>query len=540
MNRLIRLLFLTSIAASPALHAKKVYHVVSEEPTRRAPQQIINTGVSLNQQISSSTLNNTYKAVDGQFVIKTSGRYFLSTDLHAAPGRSILPIIYIAASDVILDLGGKSMTLSTSNYMPSIAAISLANGVNNITIMNGTINGKGARANIKTGITTLNNTNVMLDNVRIVNCEKTGIDFNTVNSFSLNGIQTVGGTIGISMLNSNVGVITDSAFDATFGGNNQAIGVLADSCSNVELDDLSISNNESTNNDAFGLYLIDSSGFSCKKVQSSRHTSGAALCAGIYLSGSTGNMFTECDSSNNVGNSSSTDVYGFYLTNESNGNSLRECEANTNGNSSTKICAGFANNGAHYNLFQKCLASGNMANDTAYGFFSTGASRGSVIRDCRANGNNIVETGGSAYGIAFEDETGGAIQNCEASTNTGADIGCGIALLGRCLKTTVEYNKILANAGTTRYGFWDDSTEATTFLRGNISFGHGKVYDGTQFIASNTTANYRLTAAETNPDLNPQYFIKEADTSNMNAFEAASPTWFNFSIIESLISDIFA
>lgn len=540
MNKLIRLLFLTSLAASPALHAKKVYKIVSDEATRRAPHQVINTGVSLSQQISSSTLNNSYKAVDGQFVIKTSGRYFLSTDLHAAPGRSILPVIHIAVSDVILDMGGKSITLSTTNYMPSLVAISLADGINNITIMNGTISGKGTHANIKTGIKALNNANVMLDNVRIVNCEKIGIDFNGINSFSLNSIQTVGGTTGISMLNSNVGVITDSSFDSTFGGNNQAIGVLADSCSNVDIDDVSISHNESTGNDAFGLYLIDSSGFNCKKIQSSRHSSGAALCAGVYLSGSTGNIFVDCDSSNNVGNSSSTDVYGFYLTNESNGNSLRECEANTNGNSSTKICAGFANNGAHYNLFQKCLASGNMANDTAFGFFSTGASRGSVVRDCRASGNNIVETGGSAYGIAFEDEVGGAIQNCEASTNTGVEIGCGIALLGRCLKTTVEYNKILANAGVTRYGFWDNSTEATTFLRGNISFGHGKVYNGTELIASNTAANYRFTFAENNADINAQFLIKEADTSNMNAFEAASPTWFNFSIIESLISDIFA
>lgn len=85
----------------------------------RAPSyasQIVSTGVSLNQQIASSSLNSATSAANngGQFVISKSGRYFLSTDLLAAPAASQVPCIYINASDVVLDLGGKTITLSST------------------------------------------------------------------------------------------------------------------------------------------------------------------------------------------------------------------------------------------------------------------------------------------------------------------------------------------------------------------------------------------------------------------------------------------
>lgn len=534
VDRIIRpLLALCSLIAT--MEAKRSPGDFGSLATKAA-HQVINTGVSLNQQISSSTLNSSNTVVNGQFVIKHSGRYFLSTDLFAAPARTNVAVLHIAVSDVILDLGGKSITLSTTNNTPSMAAITMAEGVNNITIMNGTINGKGPKATIQKGIISKNNTNLLLDNVRIINCATTSIELEASNSFIMDGVQTYGSLMGASLTNCKIGSINDSYFDGAENSNSLVAGIYADGCHNIEMNQVSTSNNSSENNSAYGLYMLDSTGFTCKNLRAYRNSAGSILCAGIYLKNCDGSVFIDCIANNNTATASGVDVYGFRCADESNGNSFVNCIAKNNLGTSLGTCAGFVVDTSNQNSFKHCVSEGNTSASLVYGFLSTGENIGTVIRECTASGNYTTEDDGQAYGIAFDNETSGAIQNCEISANKGTAVGCGIGLLHTCLRNTVEYNKILGNIGTEQYGFYDHAADNTTFLRGNISFGHGKVFDNTTFIAENTTANYRFTFNESDQQMNPQFLIKEADTANMNAFEASSATWFNFSIIENAIS----
>lgn len=532
-------------------HAKKVHAkslrshgVILDEPieadkaeTRRGPQQVINTGVSLNQQISSSSLSSSKYAVNGQFILKNSGRYFLASDLHAAPGRSNVAIIHIEVSDVILDLGGRSITLSTTNYMPSKAAISIADGVNNVTILNGTINGQGLHSQIDTGIIGNNNANIMLDNIRCVNCKTTGISLTNANSFVMNAIQTTGGLVGFNAFGSSAGSVTDSSFDHAQGDTDPAFGLVLERCTDIIFDAVGASNNTSNTNLACGMSMIDTSGCSFTRFRTFSNNSGISPAAGISLEHSTGNFFDHCIVSNNDPSAPGLEVYGFYLQDGSNGNTFDHCESNNNGNQWAASCSGFGIDNSHSNVLLECIATGNVGGESVYGFRSFGLGRGLILRNCQAHGNFSAPDRGAAYGVALENETGGVIQNCEFYANTGANLGCGIALIGDCRKTTVEYNKILANSGAQQYGFWDQSPGSTTFLRGNISFGHGRVFENTLVLPENPQANYRFTFAEDTDQLNPQFLIKEADTANMNAFEASSPTWFNFSIVEYSVAE---
>jgi hypothetical protein len=543
----------------------------------RSTTLMINSGVSLNQQISSSSLSSANTETEAQFKISKSGRYFLSTDLYAAPGRSNIPVIYIASSDVVLDLGGKSLTLSSSNNMPSIAGIQLKSGVKNIIIMNGTINGTAANSRMTTGIIGTNNTNVLLDNVQTVSCSSTGISFTSTYDLDLNEVNVYGSNTGLSLTYCKDGSILDSSFcGANSCGSTNITGILASNCNNFELHDVSISNNTalngtaiglsatscynfsldsvtalnnaSTNGSTYGIYLNGCAGFVCNKAKAQRNVSGsvATICAGIFLTGSTGNSFTNCTANNNTTTGATCPTYGFRISAGSDGNVFCKCDASGNaGGATSGTGAGFANDASNYNTIQESTATNNSsagALGKAYGILSSTASLGTTIRNSKTIGNN--STAGSAYGIAFDGEIGGSIVGCDANANKGGTTAVGIGMLATtsaCINNTVEYNKMYANTGNNganQYGFRDFAADCTTFLRGNVAFGHGKVFTGGTSLldSSSTKMNYSLTYTELGDQMNAQMLIKEGDIANMNAFEVGSSTWFNFSILSNSIS----
>lgn len=561
-------LFLLIFFSGSIIHPNKI---------NRSTTLMMNSGSSLNQQISSSSLSSLNTESEAQFKISKSGRYFLSTDLYAAPGRSNIPVIYIASSDVILDLGGKSLTLSSSNYMNSLAGIQLKAGIKNIIIMNGTINGTAQNSRMITGITGINNTNILLDNVQTVSCSSTGISFTSTSDLDLNEVNVYGSNIGLSLNECKDGSIYDSSFcGANNYSNTDAIGILASNSNNFNLKDVSTSNNTastgsafgvsatschnfslenvtalnntSNNNSSYGLYFNNCSGFVSYNTKAQRNISGSAasICAGIFLIGSINNSFTRCCSNNNFTTSTTAPVYGFRMTGGSHGNTFYQCEAiGNNGRSSSGTIAGFSNEASNYNTIEASTAINNSSlgtNSKVYGIFSAAASLGTTIRNSKTIGNNAQN--GSAYGIAFDGEIGGTIIENNSNANKGGITAIGIAMLATssaCLNNTVEYNKIysnIGNNGSNQFGFRDFSSDCTTFLRGNVSFGHGKVFTGgsARLDSNSTKMNYYLTFRELGDQMNAQLLIKEGDIANMNAFEGGSSTWFNFSILSNAIS----
>lgn len=514
-----------ALVASSGLQAK---YTPTEELTRRAPHQIISTGISLNQQIASSSLKPSDTAA--LFTINRSGRYFLSTDIHATGAVSTNTVILINVPDVILDLGGKTITVASTVTATGGSAIKLTTGIRNVTIMNGTISASQHGNGFDTGITTSNNTNIMIDNVRIVNSKTNGIYSYAANNFTMSCIETVSGQRGLYLDTCKRGLIADSSFNGTSpAGSAIATGISSRDSVGIEFNDVNTANNVSSAS-CYGLQMVRCSGFLFTNFDSTSN-SGVTTVAGIFLDSSSGNRFVTCNS--NANSSSSTVAYGFYSIATSHGNVFTECVADLNGGSASTSGAGFYNLTGNNNVWNKCSASGNTGTSTAYGFYSQTGS-GPVFKNCLANGNNSA---GTAIGIGINTTAGGVIQNCDSSSNLGTTVAAGINLGGTCTLATVEYNKMLANTGTSQFGFRDQAADSTTFLRGNVAFGHGNVYNGSsEVISGNTTANYLITYTETADSMNPQFLIKEADIANMNAFEAASSTWFNFSIIQNALS----
>lgn len=548
------------------------------ESLHRSPTSMVNSGVSLNQQIASSSLN-TSATSNGLFMISKSGRYFLSTDIFAAPCTSHIPIIYINASDVVLDLGGKSITLSSTNNTPCASAISIAAGKKNIAIINGTINGTNngtsEESRMLYGIDAASNTNIMLDNVHTVSCKKLGIRLSACKEISINNVRSHGNSSheqlsvddpsfsgGLGLFDCSDGIITNSSFSGSFGtGLMGACGIfagdgdLATGTHNFKLVNVNVSHNRATNGDGIdgnptaGLILSGCTGFICENMTAHNNAllnaaSESPYVAGIALNDASGNKFESCTSHNNTGATSdilvSLVVAGFYLTGASSGNSFLDCTANKNiatgpeGGSLASV-AGFYVGSSKYNSFQECVAQNNHGiNAHARGLYASGCV-GTLVKKCKINGG--VSDALSATGIFLSGETAGLIQECETNNNISTLSSAYGIRLASCTNCSVEYNKMFANNGVSKYGFYDGSDDCTTFLRGNVSFGHGKVFaSGQASLTDSGAMNYYLDYAETSDAMNIQMLIKEGDIANMNAFEAGSPTWFNFSILQGAIS----
>lgn len=532
---------------------------VCEMCDHRGLPQVVNTGVTLNQQIASSALTSSATS-KGLFIIRKSGRYFLANDLVAAPCTSHVAIVYIDVSDVILDLGGKSITLSTTGNMPSCrAAIELAPGVRNVAIMNGSINGlvqnnAGNTTRIDTGIlSTSMNTNLQCDGMSIVSCETAGIALAGLTRLQLSNIQVYGSTNGVDA--SQYGVVLNdcsqgTCVQSTFCGmlaQSNTYGCYASNCADICFDTIVVSNNYSSQGNAAGMYLDTCTGFVCDKAKASNNNTiaDATIAAGFLLSNATDNSFKNCVATNNncLASVTGSYAYGFGLFSGSHGNNFVACEAkgHRNGDATaiSGITAGFGVNGSNSNLFKECIATNNSG-CTVAGFYSTNNAVGTEIKSCRSRGNTSSCSVGSVYGILLEDEYCGLVQFCDVAANIHRGFNCfayGIALLGTCARCIVEYNKILSNQGYQaqhQYGYYDSALDSTTFLRGNVSFGHGHVFSGGANILTKTNMmNYWLSYSEPGILMNVQNLIKEADIANMNTFESGSIDWFNYSVLEN-------
>lgn len=506
--------------------------------------------------ITSSSLSSASTASNGQFVISTSGRYFLSTDLMAAPARSNLACIYINTSDVVLDLGGKTITLSTSTNQKNSSAIEIATGLSNITIMNGTINGKSTLVSTTTGIKANTNlTNLFIDNVHVVNCATEGINLNTVTGIVLNNVHLYNNGSQTNPANTSMArglVLTScsdiSIIDSTFNKTTApsavpAYGIYAAACNNLTMSNIQVCNTTAATGIAKAIYLSACAGVMCDSVKALRSSSTGSLgtsivVAGIDLAGSTGSTFSNCIANNGLSTIATSTTYGFRLAEGSNSNSFTNCEAK--GNLGGGTTSGFQLSSSHSNFFQTCLAIGNGgASRATYGFQSgidlTTTCSSGFFKACKSIGNTATK--GASYGFTLLGATSSTIQACEANGNIASTKSYGIALLRTCIKSTIQYNTMLANIGTGgAYGFKDFANNSTALIRGNISFAHGQTLNSaaSAFLSDSGSMNYFFTYTDANMHSYNQ--IKELDLSNIIAQNLITPTWSNISITQIAIA----
>lgn len=526
--------------------------------------QIIAPGTSLSRQITNASLNNSHYATSGLFKISEPGYYLVSTDLFAAPARSHLPILYINASNVIVDLGSKTVTLSTTNHTSISSAIFVAPDVSNVTIMNGTINGAGQHASITTGIESTSNSGLHIDNVRVINCTASGIAIEEGTNISLSKLHIHNtGNLGLYLLKCSGGFVIDSTLSGCKADSTEANGLWARDCRSFALENTTISGIASENGNTNGVLLDACSGFSCNNIHAINNSvkvetrscppedetvpvdtnplisqtainpsETGLLCIGINLTNSHGCSLINCNATSNAAVGTNTRCFGFLFTDKSANNRIQSCQA-TNNYSNGTVTTGFLLYGSKNNSFDSCESMGNHnTSNAAAGFYSTNSGANNFFRACKASANYSLT--GKAIGFGLHNEIRSIICNSEINSNDGGQgAAYGLALTGTCTNVTVEYNKIFSNyANTTLYGYKDFAADSTTFLRGNIAFGQGRVFHSSSTpIEDSGKMNYMMTFKYGNDQKNLQFIVKEGDTANMNSFEAGSDRWFNFSIV---------
>lgn len=446
---------------------------------------LTNISLQADTAIAVANFNITAAAVSGQYIINQPGVYVLGADVKLPVGRSNVSMIHIAASNVVLDLNGKSLSLSTTNRMPCAKGISVGSSFKNIVIKNGFIIGSGANgAKIVDGISCQGAENVSIQNVIVQGCLQRGFYANSCKKFS----------------------ISNASFDSTASSaaNQLVHGFYASDCHGFILNDVSVSYNQSSRGIAKGMELSQCSNFLCEGVRAIRNLGAGNAdnnqdndedaSIGIHLASSHRNRFVSCTANDNRiitldNNILDRFCYGFYLQTGSN-NTLMQCEAN--GNSGGIGGAGIIVTNPTYNVFQSCVTNNNSAGSggIAYGILCAMTNIGilmcsaSVI-GCSAYGSYVSGLGSKAYGIVFKGMKSGRIEGCFTGANT-ASSSYGIALISQpannapyaCSHIDVANNTIFYNPGTSKaYGFYDDADAITSTLRGNTVYGHGVTYN---------------------------------------------------------------
>lgn len=492
--------------------------------------------VSSMRQITTASLNQSPHASLGLFKITEPGYYFVATDLVAPAGKNPLPIIYIGASNVVLDLGAKSITAAARNQYDIPAAISIAAGVSNIVITNGTINGKNELAAINVGIYGVGGTAIYLDNLRVLNTNKAGLLFSECSNVSLSNIQAYAtGYTGLNLAACRSIAVSSSSFNGCKGCGGDVAGIKAYQSTTCSLENVISGQHQGTGVSALGVQLIECSGFAIKNLDASdNNTTGIATVAGgIDLVRATGNSFAQCSVSNNVAGGEDAVCFGIRLSAKSKSNTFSAVQALHN-KSNGIFSSGFVLQGAHNNTFDLCQSFGNYnKTNQSSGFYSYDGGMYNFFRSCKANANHTQS--GAAFGFKLESEQLSSIIDCEASANHASEGDAyGIGLLGNCVRVVVEGNSLFTNMAKNKvYGFKDEAPQSSTLLRRNTAFGHGPVFvGGTSSIEDSGRMNFMLAYGDASTIKNLQFVIKEGDIASLNAFESNSLGWFNFSIIE--------
>lgn len=466
-----------------------------------------------------------------QLSITNPGAYLIKEDLEAAPSTSNLSIILIASSNVELDLGGKTLTLSPSCYTPMKAAIELARGASNITIKNGFIQGTSDLAKIAHGVIGQDNHNIKLNSLQISSCTNSGISLDYGSKLDFRNIKilgianSLGSTYGIKLNYCKQVSLKNNAIRNIFcyaPSPALCIGVHLEHSSQCSLNSIKISKIEATKSLSCGFYSTFSSKINGEKITSYNHSTTALLdnCYGFFIDQGDEHAFSACSSYDNTV-SFSGNSYGFKISN-STLSTLEKCKSYNNYSRLGEAC-GYENSNSKYTQFYGCSSLYNKGQTRSFGFISTDSS-GTWLKKCSSVRNK--STCGAVYGVAFYNEDTGIIRDCQITANAAPYGGAfGIAMLGSCFSNKIRANFVANNTGSGQFGFYDETELFTSSLRGNVISGHGRSISDEHKLINSFKTNYYIPYHL----LDTTLLIKE----NTPAGPYAVPTWpMNASIYE--------
>ena len=323
-----------------------------------------------NGSIHLSDLSTSAAAGGAMYTISAPGRYYVAGDLGIAPTNSRVAAIKITASNVFLDLNDMTIYQRSGNSQTGLMGIEIASGVANVRIINGVINGL---------------------NVSDATEQNAGV----VVSSSANNIT-----------------IEDVVVMQCTSDTKEVAGFLLSSCNSVKL--VNCEANANSNSLATA-------------------TDNSGMVNGFKLSSASNCVLQNCLAIAN--GSADHHAHGFRIE-SSNYNSFIECRAinqSTTSNDSGDMATGFYCNASAGNLFEKCIATGNVAGTSsgalAVGFYLIGTTTYATISHCLAQSNSGGS--GTGYGILVAS----TVSDCNvtdnfALSNTGTVAGYGIVDAG--------------------------------------------------------------------------------------------------------------
>ena len=440
-----------------------------------------------------------------QFTIKNSGRYYVTNHLNRNHSTAAGTILLISASNVNLDLNGKTIAPSISGSMTGGTAIAVARGKSNVQIGNGFIHSQDSSGNqkISTGIdlyeTALSGGSgtsyqIKLQDLQITRCKTSGITANTVNDLTIerctyNDASSSTAAYGTSLTTINNLIIRNCSFSGNTSSGGAVYGIYMSACTDGIIENTACSANSTSNSTCIGIYATGSSNLQFNNVQCNDNTSSGTNTSGFDLVTSTNCQFNRCVANNN--NASVGNTYGFIAQTSSHNCQLNNCQFNGNYISTTDSNVGGATiQGCDTFICRNCQFNGNHsnANSRVNGLFLSGATN-STLRNCQMcdNYNNVNGTAAAAsvYGLyMISSSNDNLFEDCLANGNV-SNAQSSVTVVG--LYTTANTGNIFKNCKTNYNGYNSTNGIAGVVVAG-IQFASTETRS--QIIGCECTNNY--------------------------------------------------
>lgn len=392
---------------------------------------------SFQNPIHSSDLSS---SANPQYSIKSSGRYYLAESLTKEHNTASGIILLINSNNVTLDMNSKSIEPHISGSLSTGTGIAVAQGASNISIMNGTINGRdhSGTSRLNTGLDLAESSvsggsgttySIKVRNIYITGCKKNASRGDTINDLSIEGFSSNDNTStssnvnGISLSTVNNFIIRNSEFNNNSTTTTTTNGIALGACKNGIIENCTASNNSGTTG-CNGLYIYNASrNIKCSNVNTSNNTSSSGV-VGIQANNSPMVTFENCTANNIYSTSgSSAHAYGFLIQSGSDHNRFINCSANeSNSTATTSGAYGFWI-ASDSNYFENVQANSNNSNSVAKvaGIYLNSSSNNTFI-NCSTNRNQNTNTsdsdGANAYGVYITSGSNNSFLNCNANGNS--------------------------------------------------------------------------------------------------------------------------
>lgn len=386
--------------------------------------------------------------------ITSSGQYVLGNNVAYDPGlTSNDAIFYIAASDVILDLGNNIIAQSGSTA--GLMGVEIASGISNISIKNGIISGvTGAAIYVNQGCS-----NLSINNLDLLSSGTRGIEFagasgsnqivdSLIDSIKIFNCGTTVAGMGILLTQcskvgvSNVIIADSGAASLPF------VGLRLATCIDCDIDSLKIVTDTGTTITGIDVNNSTRCSFADCIVRNCSATS-AMVAYSLNGAANTYNVFQNCAAVQNAALGATFN--GFYLQANSQANVFKECLVLANSGVSSngvQLTGGGANN--NNNSFLDCLIQNNISTTgDSVGYNINGSDYG-LMKNCIASFN--TSTGAIAVGLRFSSGTGGSnwyIQENQFVRNIGSSSANSYGVSRLTGSTNWFSQNIAFNNGTT-------------------------------------------------------------------------------------------